>query len=52
MLLLQVDSEKGPTYPQGNNSCWHVANEFEVIEMKTTITTPIPDKCIVIIMEF
>lgn len=52
MLLLKVDCEEGPTYPHGINGCWPVANEVEVTEMETRRTTPIPGKCIVMIIDF
>lgn len=43
---VKVDCEEGPTYPRGIKGCWPVANEVEVTEMETTITSPIPGKCI------
>lgn len=50
--MLKFVSEEGPYYPHCINGCWPVANEIEVTEMETTITTPIPGKCIVICKEF
>lgn len=50
--MLKVDCEEGPFYLHGINNCWPVANEVEVTEKETTITTLIPAKCILIIIEF